>query len=122
MLFLLPAINGAIHLSAWTFEFPTLIEKFVWKIACLDIAVPLPVFLIVGIARENRMFGVGEGENGLMAELTLLSWVEVLFLVLNAPVTVVARIFLVVESFVSLRHVPIGVYASVPWSDWLPHI
>ena len=68
------------------------------------------------------MFGVGEGENGLMAELTLLSWVGVLFLVLNVPVTVVARIFLVVESFVSLRHVPIGVYASVPWSDWLPHI
>ncbi|MCJ1271471.1 hypothetical protein MMC22_011372 [Lobaria immixta] len=33
-----------------------------------------------------------------------------------------ARIFLVLESFLSLRYVPIGVYAAVPWVQNIPHI
>jgi hypothetical protein len=122
LLFLLPAIYGAVHLSAWSFEFPSPVEKLLWKIACLDLVISLPVFLVVGVARENRMVGVGGRDNGCVAELTLLSWGGLLFLLLNVPVTVVARMYLVVESFISLRHVPIGVYATVPWSDWLPHI
>lgn len=32
------------------------------------------------------------------------------------------RIFLVVESFMSLRHVPIGVYTGVTWAEYIPHL
>ena len=35
---------------------------------------------------------------------------------------VFARVFLVVESFISLRHVPIGVYVQFGWSKYIPHI
>ena len=33
-----------------------------------------------------------------------------------------SRIYLVIESFVSLRHVSIGAYAAVPWIEAVPHI
>ena len=33
-----------------------------------------------------------------------------------------ARVFIVVESFISLRHVPIGVYSGVTWAQYIPHL
>lgn len=33
-----------------------------------------------------------------------------------------ARFFLVVESFISLRHIPIGVYEGVGWAQYIPHL
>lgn len=33
-----------------------------------------------------------------------------------------SRLYLVTESFLSLRHVPIGAYAAVPWVQTIPHI
>lgn len=118
LLFLLPAIYGAIHLSAWTFQFPTAIEHKLWKIACLDLVASLPVFLIGSFAREVGTNGVQFTQG----DMAMLSWFGLLFLVVNIPATVVARTYLVVESFISLRRVPVGVYATVPWSDWVPHI
>lgn len=33
-----------------------------------------------------------------------------------------SRLYLVTESFLSLRHVPIGAYAAVPWVQNIPHV
>lgn len=33
-----------------------------------------------------------------------------------------ARAFLVVEAFISLRHVPEGVYQVVQWTSYIPHL
>ena len=35
---------------------------------------------------------------------------------------VLARVYLVVEAFVSLREVPVAVYATPEWTDLLPHL
>ena len=32
------------------------------------------------------------------------------------------RVFLLVEAVISLRRVPLGVYASVPWVQAIPHV
>ena len=32
------------------------------------------------------------------------------------------RVYIVVESFISLRHVPIGVYAALLWALGIPHV
>lgn len=34
---------------------------------------------------------------------------------------VFARLYIVLESFLSVRHLPIGVYAAVPWANYIPH-
>ena len=35
---------------------------------------------------------------------------------------ILSRIYLVVELFTSLRNVPIGVFAALPWVQNIPHI
>jgi hypothetical protein len=50
-----------------------------------------------------------------------LTWLHVVLCTVGLAAYIFARIFLVVESFISLRHVPIGVYAAVPWANYIPH-
>ena len=38
------------------------------------------------------------------------------------PLCVVARLYLVVESFVSLRKVPVKVYQTPDWTQWILHL
>lgn len=38
------------------------------------------------------------------------------------PLYLFARVYIVVESFLSLRHVPAGVYENVSWAQYLPHM
>jgi hypothetical protein len=60
--------------------------------------------------------------------LRILEWLGIvsgalylLLLTVGTPAYILARIFLLIESFISLRNVPIGVYAAVPWSNYIPH-
>lgn len=103
---LLPIVYGGIHLAAWGFEFPSPVESVLWKISCLFImSTVIPVILV-----------------GALIEYLRPNFIWVSAFVLYSGVYAVARIFLVLESFLSLRHVPIGVYAAVPWVQNIPHI
>ena len=121
----LTAAYGGIHLSAWNFEFPSRVESVIWRTACFIIMGSSFALQAIrswmGLVAYNMdqcnycdIFGmvwmtfsivVGYGSAGLF----LLCYVA-------------ARIYLVVESFISLRHVPIGVYAAVPWVQNIPHV
>ena len=39
-----------------------------------------------------------------------------------AAVCVIARLYLVVEAFISLRRMPVAVYQMPPWTVWIPHL
>lgn len=101
-LVLLPAVYGGIHLTAWGFESPSRVESLLWKISCL-LVMSSVIILLLSVHRT--------------ATFVLNARALILWVLYTAP-----RIFLVVESFISLRHVPIGVYAAVPWVQNIPHI
>lgn len=48
--------------------------------------------------------------------------VGVRFVILVAVLYFFSRVFIIIESFLSLRHVPVGVYAGVGWSKYIPHL
>ena len=108
---LLPVIYGSIHLTAWGFDFPTLAESILWKTSCLIIITlsfpVLPSFCIPAFVAYLDDF---------------FPSLVISFMLLSLSLSTAARIFLVLESFISLRHVPIGVYAAVPWVQNIPHI
>ncbi|KAL8723391.1 MAG: hypothetical protein Q9225_000307 [Loekoesia sp. 1 TL-2023] len=56
--------------------------------------------------------------------LTTINLIEssVLAIFCIAVLYLFSRIFIIVESFLSLRHVPVGVYAGVGWSKYIPHL
>ena len=54
--------------------------------------------------------------------LAFLVIILVIAIIAGALLFVFARIFIVVESFISLRHVPLGVYIYVGWAKYIPHL
>ena len=120
---LLPAIYGGVHLSAWGFEFPTPIESLLWKVACIVIAASIPVWCVTTFPTV--------GISGALAthhkRLETLSDLFMAFMVLICGklliyVLAVCRFYIVVEAFVSLRSMPIGVYWTPAWIQMIPHL
>ena len=115
----LPLVYGGIHLTTWNFHFASQIEHSLWKIACIDIMGTIPLgltFFSILRYRIRRRQRISTTMNILITtvSLTLLSPLFIFY--------ALSRIYIVVESFISLRHVPIGVYAAIPWVQDIPHI
>lgn len=110
---LLLVIYGSIYLIVWGFEFPTLAESILWKTTCL-IIITLPFTWILTLIVKSFADVWLRGDRAIYFTLSLFCTALIL--------STAGRIFLVLESFISLRHVPIGVYAAVPWVQNIPHI
>ena len=121
LLVTLPLVYGGIHLATWDFHFASKTEHLLWKIACFDImgTIPFGVLCFRGVCHFslflNRYFNNKRVDKVEQAFL----W---LFYPPLATLYALARLYIVVESFISLRHVPIGSYAAVPWVQDIPHV
>ena len=112
-MFLVTAAYGGIHMAAWNYDFPTHAERLLWRIACII----LPSFMpLCGSARyfdkaPTMVFGSRYSEYFL--------W---LIIILVVSIFAAARIYIVVESVISIRHVPNGVYVMISWVNYIPHL
>lgn len=121
VLWLSSMVYGAIHLAAWKYFFPTTIESFLWRVSSAWVTTCSSLCLVV------HLLGVSDWNAVVMFQsvFRLIRWahrvVDTLVKVL-VVLYVLARGFLVVEAFVSLRRVPRGVYNEVQWMDIIPHL
>ena len=126
--FLIPLTTsyGGIHLLAWNFNFPSRIESIIWRTACF-IIMGSDFALLARPSWEELNYYIRRGVlsrgSRIMALMRVLRYTlgygsAGLLLLCYAA----SRVYLVVESFISLRHVPIGVYAAVPWVQNIPHV
>jgi hypothetical protein len=118
LIFGLSSAYGAIHMAAWNYDFPSMLEGWIWRFSCIAlVSFPLPLVL-------NRCFVTCSW----LIDRGRLAKYGVRFLAITTLSTnllmccAFARILIVVESFISLRSVPIGVYATVPWAKYIPHL
>ncbi|KAI0599204.1 hypothetical protein F4775DRAFT_600325 [Biscogniauxia sp. FL1348] len=121
LLLVLPALYGGIHLSGWDLEFPSGAERACWRAACLLIVVAFPALLALAhacAAAETWVLARGVGVRALdcVARARNAAWYGVL------GAYALARVFIVVEAFISLRRVPIGVFWMPAWLDMVPHL
>ncbi|KAL8738302.1 MAG: hypothetical protein Q9181_000891 [Wetmoreana brouardii] len=118
---------GAAHCTAWNFIFPTPTERLLWRISCVD--------TVAGVISLLALFSLSvylhehQARSLIKAFFTqepgIMSWVYRMIItigVLNIPLFILSRIFIIVETFISLRHVQKGVYKTVEWTDYIPHI
>jgi uncharacterized membrane protein len=97
---IVPLIYGGLNLAGLSYAFPSQIERVLWIVACGSIiAIEMPAAIIV-------QFGGVYYELGYF----LFIWVGV------------ARLYLIVESFCSLRSVLTGLYVTVDWLSGIPHL
>ncbi len=110
------AIFGAWHALAWNLTFPTAAEQTLWRATSISsIATPVAwgiyTFVDILVGRPTHALDYYLSPN----KTIIFLWALVL------PYFI-ARLFMVVEMFASLRSMPAGVYQTVKWADYMPHI
>ncbi|KAH7375665.1 hypothetical protein B0T11DRAFT_270732 [Plectosphaerella cucumerina] len=120
------SVYGAIHLALWNFAFPSHAEMLLWKVSACTMVSPLglgfALFSVVVIFRLlekwelDELLDIPAVVDDIIA--TALQGFVALFILLFG----FARVFIVVESFLSLRMVPVGVYEGITWADYIPHL
>jgi hypothetical protein len=138
---LVPAAYGSVHLAALSIMFPTFIERLLWKISCYILigfagasgALSF-LFMILLWVLERRTLESHYLVNWLVRWMDILdnegvetlyeSTVSKVIIALVMAPYVSARLYVVVESFVSLRHVPIGVFVTpdINFMNYVPHL
>jgi hypothetical protein len=134
-LVMLCSAHGGLHLAAWKFAFPTEVEKVLWKVTCIDIiagsssVIPFYLTGIAVAARKRsmrvildttlRFAGLYSMSVGFYSKSALFYSISIgvlsMFFVIgliNLPFFLLSRVYIVIESFTSIRNVPIGVYTA----------
>ncbi|KAF8250000.1 hypothetical protein K440DRAFT_620449 [Wilcoxina mikolae CBS 423.85] len=102
------AFYGTIHSTKWnSVWFPTVAEHRLWHISCVlgsAAVVPITILLLNPFAPKHlRPLGKAVG---------VVCWVFF----------VAARVYIIVESFLSLRSLPLDAFEAVRWANAIPHI
>ncbi|MCJ1457067.1 hypothetical protein MMC28_007433 [Mycoblastus sanguinarius] len=139
LLFIIMLAYCCLHFIAWHFSFPSRVERILWRVACITIVATLFIFLACETYQDGHRLGRWErwyikmfpkkASNIVRVdtmekrrrEMEFIPFWEV---VAMSPVTMIytlARTYIVVEVFVSLRSLPAGAFDSVQWSNFIPH-
>jgi len=107
---------GAIHCIAWDFSFPTHVELLIWRISSVAItAVPTYIFLTLslGIWLGNMDFEIAGG---------IATFIVIISIFPTGILYILARAVTLGLAFTSLRDLPPGVFETVHWTTFIPHV
>jgi hypothetical protein len=95
------ACFSAIHCTAWNYQFPTMIEKWLWRGSSISCFVAPLTFITMATIMPGDLLLKSLGSRVIFGFYA------------------VARMFLLVESFVAFRAAPASVYNTVQWTQFL---
>lgn len=137
---------GACHAAAWNTHFPSPVECLLWRISSVVIAV-IPAYCLLLLSSKNdghilftilsfcltqascvldkykesiTISCVGISYWGSLSRLLFVIFIGPLLALIGLAV-LAGRLYLFVESFLSLRSLPYGSFDSTPWEDYFPH-
>lgn len=151
-------IHSCIHLLGWNMDYPSDLEKQLWRAS--TVALAAMSCIAVGAVRALNLLGYkgrytlvfvwvnvescrpeterhqhahGPGSGARSSSLWRRWWARIaafakaltvaeVFLSLATLVLVLARLYIIVEVIISLRSQPEGVYVSIDWLGFLPHV
>jgi hypothetical protein len=112
-------VFGAIHCIAWSFQFPTHVEKILWRSSAIVITCT-PAFF-----STHRSLVWLAYRKGRKKSPPLFGWESTLTGVLITAVMILylfARLILLTLAILSLRALPPGAYQTVSWTHFIPHV
>ncbi|CCD43461.1 hypothetical protein BofuT4_P011370.1 [Botrytis cinerea T4] len=114
---------GAVHAAAWYDYFPSLFEQWMWRASAVYIAFSGLLWLCInGLARAIKPIDQFWDRFVALKE-HWASYLVIGFLCTVCGIAyVVARIYLVVEAFISIRKLPVGAYGTPDWTTVVPHL
>ena len=119
-------LYGGLHLLAWHGPFPSPTVTILWRLSGVAVAATgfLPFVVWNGFHAHSSWLYADKYPKSRVAKAMWAYWV--LFSIgagaLMFILYLLARTFLVVESFIQLAHLPEFKYQEVEWSRYFPHI
>ena len=129
-----------LHFIAWKFFFPTHVERILWRVGCITIVATTFIFLACESYQDGHRLGRWQRwylkmfpknpvhlarVDTMEKKRREMEFVPFWEVVIMSPVTMIytlARTYIIVEVFVSLRSLPSGAFNSVNWSNFIPHV
>jgi hypothetical protein len=116
-------VYGAIHLAGWNEQFPTNIESWFWRGSAAYIVFSGLLWSAFNLLGHLFPMVWLYWYNLLASEVRRKSHLLIYVLAgIGGTLYVVARVYLVAESFVSLRALPTSAYDSPSWILTVPHL
>jgi hypothetical protein len=120
-------IYGSLFLVGWNFEFPTILEMWLWRassvvlvsygtLVSLTLGIKTPFMSMAFIAKIGTKYHKAGRKSG------LFNVVKVFLLAVTLITWGFARWYIAVESVISLRKAPARIYETVNWTNHIPHI
>jgi len=99
----------AVHLAAWNYPFPSHVEMVAWRVACLvDAVMGLLMLVFFRINERRKTLSKRFGNMGIDV-VVVFSYM-------------IARLFIIVESFIAFRAAPEEIYQRPSWAAYVGHI
>jgi hypothetical protein len=109
---LIGTVFGANHCAAWNADFPTTIEKWMWR-ACSSLILAIPVVIVLLIVLGAITDASKSELGGAMLQLGCI---------VPIPIYIIARLILIILPLVAMRSLPSGALMDVNWSVYIPHL
>jgi len=128
------------HFAAWHWHFPTHIEKVAWHLCTAFTTASVATLILLGLLaslyRSSRLWGYRWREKtqkkNILADIVCSDFllgvyrhgVRLIGLTFAIGVTpwLLARLYIFVESVISIRSVEKGTYDTIQWTGFIPHI
>lgn len=118
-------VIGSIHLAAWDFEFPSTTERWLWRACSLTITAIVPLsWLITAVILRVKTGRWWDGSECKEEHVKCRMTSRICMCIQGVAIAIygIARLYLLVEVFMGLRSSPGGVYKTVVWGDFIPHV
>ncbi|KAG1880137.1 hypothetical protein F4604DRAFT_520054 [Suillus subluteus] len=103
-------VFGGIHCLGWNYLFQTYTQHMLWRAASLGIAgAPILLFL-------DLEYGIWLGRN-----VREYRYFIITFATISSVIYITARVTLILLMILSFRSLPLGVYYTVVWTQFIPH-
>ena len=111
-----PVLYGVLHFLAWNDDFPTRLERVLWRVSSVVVTCSGIVGILLGLATDAIFYNIS-GTLGAVFDSTARS---IFFLIPTAHV--VSSGFLIVESFRQLFFLEPAAYELPSWTNYWPHL
>ncbi|THX54340.1 hypothetical protein D6D06_05561 [Aureobasidium pullulans] len=114
-------LYGGLHLLAWNAPFNTSIERIMWQISGIAIAIVGPLFPVLYQAWHHGRFHPFELYHSGRPLTAHRKKLEAFIFDCYAPLYLLARLYLVVECFVDLPYLPDSAFTTPNFTLYIPH-
>ena len=121
-------VHPAVHLLGWNHVFPTTTEQTIWRVMSVFLASGLPLSSMLRITLTACGFHGHQSLTWIWVqpsskeERGWRAWVLDVTMSFISACLVPARMYIIIEAFISLRRLPWSSFVTVEWTDFIPHV